>query len=284
MSTQPVYFNPINYPLTNYSGLESQQKSGLCFQDCDVHNGSVSELEPNSNYSNVNKNSFNTKSLEKLAYKTHQVIVGANISLDSSEPKYLGAFDETTANSQSVLKQTSLNDDTDCLRESNKRKRESSAQARISQKRPKGWIFHTANPAVKKNLKKPSNFQDVGDAPNSKSESDEYTLRRKEILATGQLLKDNSMLVKKGSTACIETVASMHNGYLRLREKLLKKNILGLDPDSENKNYIFKDEYIFRTPSLAASVISGANASGSDYWKNRSNQSIKAVELKKKNS
>ncbi len=262
MSVNPTNFNSINYDTRyTHARFESQQEPSLSFQGGGIPNESVCELELNNNLSNENediKNLFNTTDLEELAkeidrFNPYNFECETDISLNLNffQSKELGSFDETSTDSRQVPEQNPSIDDTDRPRASKKRKREPSIQGE-------------------------------SDTPNSKSKLQEYILERKGILAKGQLLTDDSMLVKKGSTACMETVPSIARGYLKLRKELLNKKILV--PDSGNKKYIFTNDYTFGNWTIAASVISGVCVSGSKFWKNSSIQSIKAIKLKRKNS
>jgi len=73
---------------------------------------------------------------------------------------------------------------------------------------------------------------------------------------------DDSFIVKKGSI-CFEKKRK-NDTFKELRNKLIDEGIL---KSLENKKYIFSKNYKFSSPSAAASVIMGGNASGPFSWK-----------------
>lgn len=88
--------------------------------------------------------------------------------------------------------------------------------------------------------------------------------------AKGVIVPDG-FAVLKGSIAALDTVQSMSAPLLRLRNSLIEKGII----DAE---YHFVKDYIFTSPSLAASVVMGRNANGRQEWKTEENRSIKNIE------
>lgn len=80
--------------------------------------------------------------------------------------------------------------------------------------------------------------------------------------ATGMPNVDG-FLVFKGSCATIDTVPSISKSFVSLREKLIDQGVLVLQ---ENK-YLFVEDYVFTSPSLAAATIMGRNANGLQEWK-----------------
>ncbi len=112
---------------------------------------------------------------------------------------------------------------------------------------------------------------------NSNQENQKIFLEGYNIKAIGYLLKDNRLLVKKDSEACMIEAKSLKEYYIKIRQQLVKDKILIL----EEKRYKFTKDYIFRTPTLAASAILGTAVNGKRYWKNESGQSITKVESNK---
>ena len=88
--------------------------------------------------------------------------------------------------------------------------------------------------------------------------------------AKGFLVPDGFMVIK-GSKIAKDTAPSIANSLLNLRNKLLEKNII-------NQDFVFVTDYMFTSPSLAASIVMGRNANGRTEWKNINNKSIKDIE------
>ncbi len=88
--------------------------------------------------------------------------------------------------------------------------------------------------------------------------------------AKGLLVADG-FLVTKGSNVATDIVPSMPENLKKLRQKLFDRNII-------NNDFIFTDDYLFTSPSLAASVVMGRSANGRTEWKNSLGKSIKDIE------
>jgi hypothetical protein len=75
--------------------------------------------------------------------------------------------------------------------------------------------------------------------------------------------------VRSGSTALL--VGGVHNSYERLRDELIAKGVLV--PKSDDPNILeFIEDFSFDSPSAAASVVLGRNASGPLEWKIKGTQ------------
>jgi hypothetical protein len=88
--------------------------------------------------------------------------------------------------------------------------------------------------------------------------------------AKGLLVADG-FLVVKGSQIARDTTPSMPRNLINLRKKLLDKGIV-------NRDFFFVSDYVFTSPSLAASVVMGRSANGRKEWKTINNKSIKDIE------
>ena len=69
----------------------------------------------------------------------------------------------------------------------------------------------------------------------------------------------------------------MTNGYRRLRAKLIEDGLLV--PNGDGQFRLVKN-YVFDSPSAAASVLSGGSKNGRTEWKNASGQTLKELEEK----
>lgn len=88
--------------------------------------------------------------------------------------------------------------------------------------------------------------------------------------AKGILVTDGFAVIK-GSHIAIETTKSMSDSLIKFREKLIQKGIV-------NSDHVFTTDYVFTSPSLAASIVMGRNANGRTEWKQENKMSIKDCE------
>lgn len=88
----------------------------------------------------------------------------------------------------------------------------------------------------------------------------EFTFSFKDISATGSVT-DEGFLVLKGSTAA-RNIGSLGDGYRALRDKLVQEQTLVEQSDK----YVFQKDYLFSSPSAAASVVAGGNRNGLQLW------------------
>lgn len=88
--------------------------------------------------------------------------------------------------------------------------------------------------------------------------------------AKGMIVSDG-FAVMKGSTIAFSTVQSMSDSLKKLRDSLIKKEII-------DKNFKLTRDCIFTSPSLAAAIVMGRNANGRTEWKNEEHKSIKDIE------
>lgn len=91
-----------------------------------------------------------------------------------------------------------------------------------------------------------------------------YTFTIKEAVAKMKIEEDK-YIVLKNSTAVIENRPSVGKGIKNMRNKLLESGML--KEDQTRNLYFFTDNYIFTSPSSAASVISGGEENGRIQWK-----------------
>lgn len=89
------------------------------------------------------------------------------------------------------------------------------------------------------------------------------------------VLKDEGLVVLKGSCATKLFKESLSNGYKKLREKLIESNVM-ID---NGTNYIFTKEYLFTSPSQAAAVLVGYAINGRNHWLNNDGVTLKQLEL-----
>ena len=76
---------------------------------------------------------------------------------------------------------------------------------------------------------------------------------------------EEKYIVLKGSTAVLNNRPSASEAIIKMRNNLVKKGIM--EKAADNKFYIFKEDYIFNSPSYAAAAISGGEENGRTQWK-----------------
>lgn len=93
--------------------------------------------------------------------------------------------------------------------------------------------------------------------------------------ADGQgLPTSDGFIVFKGSKAAYTFVKSTTQNFINLRQKLIEDGTL-----VDKKDYYeFSDDYIFSSPSTAATLIMGRNANGLTEWKNSDGKTLKEIE------
>ena len=88
--------------------------------------------------------------------------------------------------------------------------------------------------------------------------------------ARGVVVSDG-FAVMQGSIIASSTVQSMSEGLKKLRSSLIEKGII-------DETFKFTRDYIFTSPSLAATIVMGRNANGRTEWKNEEHKSIRDIE------
>jgi len=88
------------------------------------------------------------------------------------------------------------------------------------------------------------------------------------------ILTSDGFVVFKGSKAAISTVASMTQNFLTLRRQLITKDVI----IEKGEYFEFPEDYIFSSPSSAASIVLGRNANGLTEWKLQNGKTLKEFE------
>jgi hypothetical protein len=94
----------------------------------------------------------------------------------------------------------------------------------------------------------------------------------KDAIAEGELT-DNGFVVFKGSKANLAETKTAGNWVVGMRKKLKDDNILS----QENDIYVFKEDFIFGSPSSAAAAVLGRRANGWTEWKNNDGKTIDEI-------
>ena len=94
------------------------------------------------------------------------------------------------------------------------------------------------------------------------------------------ILTSDGFVVFKGSKAAVSIVSSMTRNYVSLRQQLIDEKVL---KPTEN-GFEFPEDYIFSSPSTAASIILGRNANGLTEWQLQNGITLKEFESVDKTS
>lgn len=111
----------------------------------------------------------------------------------------------------------------------------------------------------------------------SKTTKSQNTLicKGKDATAEGEYL-DDGFVVFKGSRANKELAPASNSTIRNLREKLIKQKII----IEKGNVYEFQEDYLFTSPSSAASQVLARNANGWTEWKDKSGKTLDELERK----
>jgi len=93
--------------------------------------------------------------------------------------------------------------------------------------------------------------------------------------ASGRFFPDsNKFEVLTGSILRNKNLPSQTKGKIALRKELLNDKVIEL----QNNKLLFIEDYMFESPSAAATVVLGHSASGPQEWKDENEVSLKENE------
>ncbi len=93
----------------------------------------------------------------------------------------------------------------------------------------------------------------------------------------GELTSDG-FVVFKNSKVASTVVNSMTSNFILFRQTLIDEGVLV----EKGEYFEFSDDYIFSSPSTAASIVMGRNANGLTEWKNLKGKTLKEFESTEK--
>ncbi|MFZ2651262.1 MAG: GIY-YIG nuclease family protein [Burkholderiaceae bacterium] len=102
------------------------------------------------------------------------------------------------------------------------------------------------------------------------------TCKGKGVLATGYE-SSQGFVVKAGSHAVLDAVPSMQQhvrGMYELRQEVIGNGVLVRDGDG----YRFSQDYVFSSPSAAATVVQGRSSNGRLDWKDAKGRTLKELQ------
>lgn len=97
----------------------------------------------------------------------------------------------------------------------------------------------------------------------------------KEALAEGEYL-DDGFVVYKGSKANKQLAPACSSTIINLREKLIKQKIIV----EKGNIFEFQEDYLFKSPSSAATQVLARNANGWNEWKDGTGKTLDELERK----
>lgn len=103
----------------------------------------------------------------------------------------------------------------------------------------------------------------------STKQEEVLTCKGKEAYAKGEYT-DDGFVVFKGSKANVEEARTAGASVINMRKKLLNSDIVA---QKENV-YLFKEDYIFSSPSAAAAAVLGRRANGWTEWKDNDGHTL----------
>jgi hypothetical protein len=103
--------------------------------------------------------------------------------------------------------------------------------------------------------------------------ADRFTMSGGGVVAYGTLTSDG-FLVEKDSVAVGKVVPSFVGGYVALREELVANGVLAPHGDKLR----FMQDYAFKSPSAAGSVVRGRNTNGRSEWRTQDGRTLAQVQ------
>jgi len=105
------------------------------------------------------------------------------------------------------------------------------------------------------------------------SDNESFYCKGKFTEAEGNYI-DDGFVVFKGSTLRSELTPTTSSSIVILRKKLIESNVI---KEIDDKRFVFQDDFLFGSPSAAASQVLGRNANGWKEWKKLNGLSLDKV-------
>lgn len=112
-------------------------------------------------------------------------------------------------------------------------------------------------------------FEPLIDA--AQAQTDYYYIEAARGADARAAITNEGVVVVEGSQVAKSTVPSMNPSMIELRQKLIEQSIIA---DSDGK-LIFSQDYLFSSPTTAATIVMGRNANGRTEWKDLKKRSLK---------
>ncbi len=102
-----------------------------------------------------------------------------------------------------------------------------------------------------------------------KEQGNIFICKRKDVYAEGEYSEDG-MTVFKGSKARLQASVNIGSWIKNLRSLLIERGVI----KSDDKTYIFQEDYTFHSPSAAAAIVLAVNVNGWNVWKNKKGETL----------
>ena len=117
-------------------------------------------------------------------------------------------------------------------------------------------------------------FEKIIDRGKAKKQDTVFSLQGPRGADAKGVPTNTGFVVFKGSHVASAVVASMNEGSKRLRESLIRNDVIKRHEDK----FILEEDYEFSSPSAAASIVLGRSANGLTEWKMSSGKTLKEIE------
>jgi len=99
-----------------------------------------------------------------------------------------------------------------------------------------------------------------------------FQIKKEEKIDAKGILTNEGFVILKGSKITGKLGTSITKSLINLRTKLIDQKII----DSET--LIFRENYLFSSPSTAANLVTGRSANGRTEWKMKNGKTLKQFE------
>lgn len=107
--------------------------------------------------------------------------------------------------------------------------------------------------------------------PNTPPSVMEYAIKGSRGADARGISVADGFTVFKGSKVASGTTASFPASFQKLRNRLIETGVI-------DSNFLFTRDYLFTSPSTAASIVRGASSNGRTQWKNQNGLTLAMVE------
>ena len=99
-----------------------------------------------------------------------------------------------------------------------------------------------------------------------------FEIKKGEKIDAKGIPTNEGFVILKGSRITNKLGTSITNSLINLRKQLIQQNII--NPET----LVFQEDYLFSSPSTAATLVTGRSANGLSEWKMRNGKSLKQFE------
>lgn len=115
---------------------------------------------------------------------------------------------------------------------------------------------------------------DIPEASPTETATEELLLKSaSEVIARG-FDRPEGFVVSKGSACVKKEAPSQNQNHRNIRASLIERGVL----EERGEFYMFTQDYVFNSASMAAAVLLGRSSNGRTEWKNSSGKSLKEIQ------